>query len=420
MAALGRVITEAIVLAYGRDEFLRRLSHPYWFQAFGAVMGMDWHSSGITTSVLGALKRGLADARWELGLHVCGGRGAESRKTPSELLAIADRSGLDGHGLARASRLVAKVDGAAVQDGYALYLHGFVVTADGHWAVVQQGMHAARREARRYHWLGDGLRSFVDAPHAAIDGVPSPHPIVNLTDVRAAPARAAQVALVRDGPDALARAVQRHRLAWSKMLDSSTAPELQLPFHHEVRAEDVLGRRLRGTLAAAQTRTPADFADLLLSPGLGARTVFALALVSEVVYGTASRFSDPARFSLAHSGKDGHPYPVPLRVYDATIRVLKDAVGRANLGNADRLAAIRRLDAEARRLERSADAVDVEAFISTERSQSAMWGGRTVHVPAAGEPHLNRTQPITPRARQGAIRAMSNLHRDQLSLHLSP
>ena len=171
MTRLGAVVTEAIVLEYGRGELLRRLSHPFWFQAFGAVMGMDWHSSGITTSVIGALKRGLAPLSAELGIHVCGGRGNHSRQTPHELVAIGDRVGLDGAALAKASRLVAKVDSAAVQDGFDLYLHGFIVTDDGHWVVVQQGMNGDRRQARRYHWLSEGLQSFVDEPHVAIDGV---------------------------------------------------------------------------------------------------------------------------------------------------------------------------------------------------------------------------------------------------------
>src|SRR5690348_1792795 len=192
MAALGRVLTEAIVLHYGRDEFLRRLSHPFWFQSLGAVMGMDWHSSGITTSVLGALKRGLAPLAGELGLHVCGGRGEHSRRTPGELVAIGERVGLDGAGLARASRLVAKVDSAAVQDGFDLYLHGFIVDDDGQWVVVQQGMNGERRQARRYHWLSEGLTSFVEEPHSAIDG-PQQGVIVNLTDHRAEKSRGAQL-----------------------------------------------------------------------------------------------------------------------------------------------------------------------------------------------------------------------------------
>src|SRR3984885_13005806 len=346
MAALGRVITEAVILHYGRDEVLRRLAHPHWFQAFGAVMGMDWHSSGITTSVLGALKRGLAPVEWELGLHVCGGRGNESRKTPGELTALSDRLSLDGDALSRASRLVAKVDSAAVQDGYGIYLHGFIVADDGKWTVIQQGMYPARREARRYHWLSEGLDSFVDAPHAAIDGLPADAPIVNLTDARAADARAAQLELVSLGPDPVLRELRR--LTPSPV----PGPVLELPFHHEVRAEDVEQRRLRGVIAAAHARAPVDFADLLLTPGVGPRTVLSLALVAEVLHGAPARFSDPARYSLAHGGKDGHPFPVPRRVYDETIRVMKDAVARAKLGQSDRLFAIKRLDAESRRLER--------------------------------------------------------------------
>ncbi|MEE7548305.1 DUF763 domain-containing protein, partial [Xanthomonas sp. Kuri4-1] len=201
MTRLGAVMCQAIVHTYGREELLRRLAHPFWFQSFGAVMGMDWHSSGITTSVLGALKRGLAPLSGELGLHVCGGRGRHSRATPDELQAVGEATGLDGAALARASRLVAKVDSAAVQDGFALYLHGFIVSDDGQWVVVQQGMDGERRQARRYHWLSEGLKSFVDAPHAAIDG-PRQGRIVNLADHRAGAARQAQVELLQAlGPD---------------------------------------------------------------------------------------------------------------------------------------------------------------------------------------------------------------------------
>lgn len=376
MASLGRVICEAIILEYGRDELLRRLAHPGWFQSFGALMGMDWHSSGITTTVLGALKRGLTPIAHEIGVHVCGGRGAESRKTPAELAAIAERVGLDGDGLARSSRLVAKVDSAAVQDGYELYLHGFIVTDDGRWTVVQQGMSAARKEARRYHWLSEGLASFVDAPHTAIDGVPGAA-IVNLTDRRAARAREAQLTMVRDDPEKLLREIVKLHAG-----SSSPQPSLSLPFHHDVRAEDVVARRLRGAIAAAHERGPVDFADLLLTPGVGARTVFSLAMVADVVHGAPSRFSDPARYSLAHGGKDGHPYPVPRKVYDATIRVMKDAVARAKIGREDKLAAIKRLDVEARRLEAAAPDADFDAFVTTEWDRSSSYDGMTVMGPA--------------------------------------
>jgi hypothetical protein len=344
MTRLGGVIAEAIVLHDGRHELLRRLAEPFWFQSFGAVMGMDWHSSGITTSVLGSLKRALAPRARELGVHVCGGRGAHSRKTPGELVAIGERTGLDGDALARTSRLVAKVDSAAVQDGFDLYLHGFVVTDDGAWTVVQQGMSPLRRQARRYHWLSEGLASFVEAPHRAIEGRPG-GAIVNLTDARAAAARTAEVELARDDPATVVATLTR--------LPAARAQDrhLVMPNRHDVRPSDVLMRRLDATLAAVAARGPSDFAELLLVPGVGARTVAALALVAEVVHGAPSRFSDPARFSLAHGGKDGHPFPVPLAVYDETIRVLTNAVGQAKLGREEKLGAIRRLDAEARRLE---------------------------------------------------------------------
>src|SRR5580658_2057730 len=214
MTRLGAVITQAIVLEYGRDELLCRLAHPFWFQSFGAVMGMDWHSSGITTSVVGALKRGLAPLADELGIHVCGGRGAHSRRTPQELVAIGERVGFDGTALATASRLVAKVDSAAVQDGFDLYLHGFIVTDDGHWVVVQQGMNGDRRQARRYHWLSEGLTSFVDAPHAAIEGERQGE-IVNLTDRRAEASRRGQIDILSAlGPERIVN--EATKLAVSK------------------------------------------------------------------------------------------------------------------------------------------------------------------------------------------------------------
>jgi hypothetical protein len=383
MARLGTVMSQAIVHHYGRDELLRRLAHPFWFQSFGAVMGMDWHSSGITTSVIGALKRGLAPLQNELGIHVCGGRGKHSRQTPHELLAIGDRVGFDGAALAQASRLVAKVDSAAVQDGFDLYLHGFIVTDDGHWVVVQQGMNGERRQARRYHWLSEGLTSFVEQPHAAIEG-PGQGEIVNLTDRRAQASRRAQLELLASlGPDGIARELSalEGRSATSAPRASEPQlllPHLVLPAHHDVRSSDVLLRRLHGNLAAAADRGPSDFSELLLVPGVGARTVRALAMVAEVVHGAPYRFSDPARFSFAHGGKDGHPFPVPLRVYDETIRVLKSAIQSAKLGREDELGALQRLDAQARQLERHATGPSVEALMAEERERSHSYGGRTV------------------------------------------
>lgn len=377
MAKLGRVITEAIVLHAGRDEWLRRMAHPFWFQSFGAVMGMDWHSSGITTSVMGALKRGLAPVDRELGIFVCGGRGKHSRKTPSELRTVGDRTGLEGDALAHTSRLVAKVDSAAVQDGFELYLHSFVVAADGKWTVVQQGMNSGRRQARRYHWLHEDVSSFVDEPHSAIDG-PNQGTIVNLTDRRAARSRDAQVELVRGGPDRVLATVRKLRESEAPAPQQGSLPHLSLPAHHDVKESDVVLRRLHASLAAAADRGPSDFASLLMTPGVGARTVASLAMVSEVIYGAPHRFSDPGRFSYAHGGKDGHPFPVPLKVYDETIRVLKDAVERARLGNDERMSAIRRLDEQARRLEGVVSGKPWQELVVQERRASHRYGGRTV------------------------------------------
>ena len=387
MSTLGAVIAEAIVHHYGRDELLRRLAHPFWFQSFGAVMGMDWHSSGITTSVIGALKRGLAPRANELGLHVCGGRGRHSRQTPYELVAVGERVGFDGAGLAEASRLVAKVDSAAVQDGFDLYLHGFIVSNDGRWVVVQQGMNVERREARRYHWLSEGLTSFVDAPHAAIDGVAQGE-IVNLTDRRAEASRRAQVDVLRDlGPHRIARelarlgpstalpAKQRPGGPGPRQLD---LPHLVMPAHHDVRPSDVVAPRLQASLAAAATQGPTDFPDLLRVPGVGARTIEALAMVAEVVHGAPFRFSDPARFAFAHGGKDRHPFPVPLAVYDQTLRLLTSAVRTAKLGREEELAALKRLDDQARRLEHHAAGPSLDAVIDAERQRSPALGGRSV------------------------------------------
>ena len=390
MTRLGAVMTQAVVHHYGRDELLRRLANPFWFQAFGAVMGMDWHSSGITTSVIGALKRGLTPLQKELGVHVCGGRGRYSRQTPSELISIGDQVGFDGGKLAQASRLVAKVDSAAVQDGFDLYLHGFVVTDDGHWAVVQQGMNGERRQARRYHWLSEGLTSFVDDPHTAIEGADQGE-IVNLADRRAAPSRCAQLDLLSSlGPDRIVSELARLEgpEPRTEVDVQPLLPHLVMPTHHDVRPEDVVARRLRGNLAAAADRGPADFPELLLTPGVGARTVRALAMVAEVVHGAPCRFSDPGRFSLAHGGKDRHPFPVPLKVLDETIKVWKSAVQKAKLGRDEELGALRRLDDQARTLERHATGPEVDELIAEERQRSHSYGGRSVfgweQPPASG------------------------------------
>ena len=378
MTRLGAVVAQAIVHHYGRQELLRRLANPFWFQSFGAVMGMDWHSSGITTSVIGALKRALAPLENELGIRVCGGRGKHSRKTPGELIDVGERVGIDGAELARVSRLVAKVDSAAVQDGFDLYLHGFIVADDGQWTIVQQGMDDRRRQARRYHWLSEGLTSFVDDPHSAIEGE-GQGTIVNLADRRADRSRNAQLELLEVlGPDGIASELARLTGEDPTPNPEPLLPHLLMPERHDVRSEDIIPRRLHATLAAAADRGPRDFPDLLLTPGVGARTVQALAMVAEVVHGAPCRFSDPARFSLAHGGKDRHPYPVPLKVYDETISVLKSAVRTAKLGRDEELAAIKRLDEQARRLEASASGPALETVVAAELANSHAYGGRSV------------------------------------------
>jgi hypothetical protein len=378
MTRLGAVMCEAIVHHYGRNELLRRLAHPFWFQSFGAVMGMDWHSSGITTSVVGALKRGLNPLSGELGIHVCGGRGTHSRKTPHELIAIGERVGFDGSALATASRLVAKVDSAAVQDGFDLYLHGFIVADDGDWVVVQQGMNSDSKVARRYHWLSEGLTSFVDQPHAAIEGA-NQGEIVNLTDRRADASRKGQLDLLQDlGPDRILREFATLERAAAPAPEQPMLPHLVMPAHHDVRESDVVMRRLHGNMAAAAERGPSDFSELLLVPGVGVRTVRALALVAEVVHGAPCRFSDPGRFSLAHGGKDRHPFPVPLKVYDETIGVLKSAMQKARLGRDEEISALKRLDEQSRQVERYVTGPSLKEIVAGEFDQSHLLGGRSV------------------------------------------
>ncbi len=401
MMVLGTLITESLVENFGPDEVLVRLSDPLWFQSFGAVMGMDWHSSGITTSVMYALKRGLNPRAKELGIYVCGGRGKYSRLTPDELLDIAGREGLNGDLLVRNSRLVAKVDNNAVQDGFQLYQHNFVLTRNGNWAVVQQGMNGAEKKARRYHWCSSNLRSFVEEPHSGVVG-DNRGKILNLTDVEARSARSSILEMSREEPERMLKEIVQIGKPASQMIlmqgGKSTpiqgelfpelAPQVEveekgrsiiMPAHHEVREQDVDLKRLGGVLATAYQAQPQDFDSLLLTPGLGPRTLQSLALVSEVIYGTPSRFTDPARFSFAHGGKDGHPFPVPLKIYDESIRVLRDSIEKSKLGYKDKSDCIRRLHAAALNVERNcAPEVDFDAALKYEREHSKEWDGKTV------------------------------------------
>jgi uncharacterized protein len=366
MEKLGTAIAESIVHCYGPSAFLSRLSDPFWFQAFGCVMGMDWHSSGITTSVMGALKRGLNPRANELGIYVCGGRGKQSRKTPGELVALADRRSLDGAALVRASRLTAKVDNNAIADGFQIYLHNFVVTAAGEWAVVQQGMNPASGLARRYHWHSPSVRDFTCEPHSGIIGQTS-QDMMNLVDRRAIPAQDAMLQISRDSPERTLHELE-HLL-----------PHLAMPRHHDVRAENVDLKRLGAVLAVSYDRQLHDFASLLLTEHVGPRTVQTLALVAEVVHGAPTRFSDPARFSFSLGGKDRHPFPVPLKTYDESLRVLRSSLESARLGDKDKLDSLRRLDGLVRKVEQNAQPeADLPAVVRHENAISPALGGRSV------------------------------------------
>lgn len=379
MTELGTAIAEQVILNYGQSEFLTRLSDPFWFQAYGAVMGMDWHSSGITTSVLGALKRGINPRFSELGLMVCGGRGRHSVRTPDELRAFSLKTGLDGDELARTSRLTARVDNNAVADGFQLYLHSFVITKSGEWAVVQQGMNPASHLARRYHWHSTTVRDFVSAPHTAIVGQPQGE-ILNLVDSRAQKARIALLTVARE----------------PVMNVLNEARKLTMPMHHDVRAKDVDLKRLGSVLAVAHEQDLRDFASLLLVEGLGPRTIQSLALIAEVVHGAPARFSDPARFSFAHGGKDGHPFPVPLKTYDESLGVLRRSLDAARLGHTEKLEGFRRLDRLTRKVEEEREPLtDFETALKHERAISSSIGGRTIFddraqkKPSVPPPQLN-------------------------------
>jgi len=362
MARLGFAITEAIITEYGKEEFLRRMSDPFWFQSFGAVMGMDWHSSGITTSVLGALRRAINPHSKELGLYFCGGKGKFSRQTPSELFAIANKTGLNGNELVRSSKLSAKVDNNAVQDGFQLYIHSFILADTGQWTVVQQGMREGDAMARRYHWHSPGLKSFVEEPHTGVQGR-NQGLILNLTSSDANNTRNSILNITQQEPGKMLQEVEH----------------LIMPAHHDVRSADVNLKRLGTILWLAYDKQPKDFEELLLLEGVGPRTIQSLALVSEVVHGTPSRFKDPARFSFAHGGKDGHPFPVPTKTYDEVISTMQKIVQQAKIGVTDKKEALKKLHEIAVRAEKDFIATDkLQEVIEKEMQESWQYGGKTV------------------------------------------
>jgi uncharacterized protein len=362
MAKLGLAITESIVGEYGKKEFLSRMSDPFWFQSFGAVMGMDWHSSGITTSVMGALKRAVNPHSKELGIYICGGKGKFSKQAPQELIGVGEQTGLNADELVRHSKLSAKVDNTAIQDGFQLYTHNFIVSNEGDWSVVQQGMREGDSMARRYHWHSALVQSFVEEPHAAICGT-NQGQILNLTAMEAGGSRNAILSISQEKPELMMQEIQ----------------QLVMPSHHDVRSKDVDLRRLGSILWLAHEAQPKDFEDLLLLEGVGPRTVQSLALVSEVIHGTPSRFKDPARFSFAHGGKDGHPFPVPTKTYDEVINTLQKAVYKAKIGQTEKTDALKKLHALAARAEKDFIPTDnLQQVIEKEISESWKYGGKTV------------------------------------------
>jgi uncharacterized protein len=354
MVRLARAILAHLVAEHGSEEVLRRLSDPYWFQALGCVLGFDWHSSGVTTTVCGALKEAVRDRQADFGLYVAGGKGGTSRKTPAEILATCDALSLEPEPLVKASKLAAKVDNTAVQDGHQLYHHTFVFTPGGSWCVVQQGMSDATRTARRYHWLSEGLASLVDEPHAAVC-CDAQGAELNMVATESAAARDAVTALAAERPHELLSLFER-------------VPSLFMPARHAVALADVDPGRLREVLLRTYERPPEDFASLLGTKGLGPKSLRALALTAEVIYGTKASTRDPARFAFAHGGKDGTPYPVDRATYETTIDVLDRALCRARLDRSERISALKRLAV----LRRPGASGEAHAAASSVRDPSAI------------------------------------------------
>jgi len=363
MAKLGGAIIQTIVQEYGKQEVLKRISDPRWFQALGAVLGMDWHSSGITTSVMGALKKSVTPMSHELGIHICGGRGRHSRKTPDELRLLGDRTGLNADHLVKCSRLSAKIDSTAVQDGFQVYLHNFIVTDEGQWSVVQQGMNGANGYARRYHWYSEDMASFLADPHAAVCGH-NQGMILNMVHSEAESTRVGTLEIATEHPTKIIQEVKN----------------ITLPTNHDVQIKDVDLKRLGAVITLAHESDIQDFESLLLVNGLGPRTLQSLVLVSEVVHGTPSRFSDPARFSFAHGGKDGSPFPVPTKVYDETIDFMNKAVDKSKIDYTDKQKAFKKLHELSQRVEQhfEPEPSKFDKWIEEEWKNSEKYGGRTV------------------------------------------
>jgi len=329
MKRLAREIILLFVVENRVDEFLKNLANPYWFQALGCVLGFDWHSSGLTTTTGAALKEGLGELSIEAGIFIVGGKGKTALNTPLEIQKLAERGGFSPEKWINISRLVARVDNNAIQDGYQLYHHLLIFTIDGKWSIIQQGMNSENRYARRYHWLGEEVKSFVEEPHKAICSENFESFVLNLVAKESKNTRDIVTELVKQSPDKTIK-------DWERVI-------LYLPKHHPITVKEIQSKNLKTILLETYQNPPSDFQQVLLYPGVGAKTLRALSLISEVVYGQPPSFRDPARFSFAHGGKDGYPYPVDRKLYDSSIEILEKAIKKAQLGKKDEIDALKRL-----------------------------------------------------------------------------
>ena len=362
MKGLALPMVEALLMEHGKEGFLERMANPFWFQSFGTVIGMDWNSSGVTTTVMNVLKQVITPVSKQLGIYICGGKGKHSLKTPNELIRVGMKTGLDGTHLAHCSKLSAKVDNTALQDGFQLYIHNFLVSDTGAWTVVQQGMNPKNGKARRYHWHSGNVTNFVKEPHAAVCGE-NQGQILNLVHQEAQITQEAMLGIAKEHPDKIIKEL----------------PHLIVPGYHNIRAKDVDFKRLGSVLWLAQEQETSGFEELLLLKGMGPRTLQSLTLVSEVLHGTPSRFSDPARFAFAHGGKDATPFPVPTKVYDETINAMRTAVTQAKIGQTDKLKAIKKLTELAQKAERNfTPNGNFEGLVQKENADSYKYGGRSV------------------------------------------
>ena len=330
MTGLSREITIAIVSEFSPEELLRRLSDPFWFQGLGCVLGWDWHSSGVTTTVCGALKEGVRGLEDELGIYIAGGKGKTSRQTPQQIARHSEHISLDSAPLVYASRMTAKIDSCAIQDGYQLYHHTFLFTASGDWAVIQQGMNERNRYARRYHWLSEEVKDFVCEPHSAICS----QGFGSALNMVAKESEAARAVVTR-----VAAAEQPENL----VKELNKLKSLDLPSHHAISVQDLHPECLEKIFLSTYERKPDCFESLLGMQGVGPKTIRSLSLISELIYGVAPSFKDPARYSFAHGGKDGVPYPVDRTTYDRSVEILARAVRKARLGNREEMEALKRL-----------------------------------------------------------------------------